>query len=62
MTVEEIKAAISQLSPQEVTEIAAFMARHRPYDKEWLEREAAKLDPAEERAMAEEGMIKATNA
>lgn len=62
MTVEEIKAAISQLSPQEVTEIAAFVARHCPYDKERLEREAAKLDPAEEQAMAEEGMNRATKA
>lgn len=38
------------------------MARYRPHDKERLEREAAKLDPAVEQAMAEEGMIKATSA
>ena len=48
MTVEEIKAAISQLSPQEVKEIAAFMARYRPHDKERLEWEGAKLDLAAE--------------
>jgi len=56
MSIKEIEAAISQLPPQEVTELMRRLAKHRPHDRDRLEREAAKLDPVEEQAMADTGL------
>lgn len=56
MSIKEIEIAIDQLPPKEVTELMRRLAKHRPYDKERLEREAAKLDPVEEQAMADMGL------
>lgn len=56
MSIKEIETAVSQLPPEEVAELMRRLAKHRPYDKERLARECAKLDPAEEQAMADMGL------
>ena len=56
MSIKEIEAAINQLPVEEVTRLMSRLAERRPRDKTRLAQECAKLDPAEEQAMADVGL------